>query len=301
MSKYGIELYSTLEAETGLATGWKQCGSVNVARTPERWMVLKKQAALARSFGVEVQLITPQRSRRSLPGDAHRRSARRDVDSRATARPTRPTCACRLAKGARNRGVKHRRGRRGHRRDRRERRGRQAWPACAPRRATCAARCWSTAPASGRASSARWPASTCRCIRPSTSTSSPSRIEGVHPMLPVMRDPDGFIYYKEEVGGLVMGGFEPQAKPWTSGPDPEHVPVPAARRGLGPVRDPDDQRDPPHAVPGDRAGQDAAQRAGELHARRQFHPRRGARAAQLFRLRRLQLGRHRQLAAAPGA
>jgi 4-methylaminobutanoate oxidase (formaldehyde-forming) len=41
MSKYGIELYSTLEAETGLATGWKQCGSVNVARTPERWQVLK--------------------------------------------------------------------------------------------------------------------------------------------------------------------------------------------------------------------------------------------------------------------
>ncbi|MBN8507482.1 MAG: FAD-binding oxidoreductase, partial [Burkholderiales bacterium] len=34
MSKYGIELYATLEAETGLATGWKPCGSVNVARTP---------------------------------------------------------------------------------------------------------------------------------------------------------------------------------------------------------------------------------------------------------------------------
>jgi 4-methylaminobutanoate oxidase (formaldehyde-forming) len=39
-------------------------------------------------------------------------------------------------------------------------------------------------------------------------------IAGVHPMLPVMRDPDGFIYFKEEVGGLVMGGFEPLAKPW---------------------------------------------------------------------------------------
>jgi NADPH-dependent 2,4-dienoyl-CoA reductase/sulfur reductase-like enzyme len=36
MSRYGIELYQRLEAETGLATGWKQCGSVNVARTPER-------------------------------------------------------------------------------------------------------------------------------------------------------------------------------------------------------------------------------------------------------------------------
>ena len=46
------------------------------------------------------------------------------------------------------------------------------------------------------------------------------RIEGVHPMLPVMRDPDGLIYYKEEVGGLVMGGFEPQAKPWKMDPIP---------------------------------------------------------------------------------
>jgi 4-methylaminobutanoate oxidase (formaldehyde-forming) len=46
------------------------------------------------------------------------------------------------------------------------------------------------------------------------------RIEGVHPMLPVMRDPDGYIYYKEEVGGLVMGGFEPVAKPWAVDPIP---------------------------------------------------------------------------------
>jgi hypothetical protein len=46
------------------------------------------------------------------------------------------------------------------------------------------------------------------------------KIPGVHPMLPVMRDPDGYIYYKEEVGGLVMGGFEPQAKPWAMDPIP---------------------------------------------------------------------------------
>jgi len=60
MSKYGIELYSRLEAETGLATGWKQCGSVNVARTPERMKVLRRQIALARSFGVEVHEISPR-------------------------------------------------------------------------------------------------------------------------------------------------------------------------------------------------------------------------------------------------
>jgi 4-methylaminobutanoate oxidase (formaldehyde-forming) len=46
------------------------------------------------------------------------------------------------------------------------------------------------------------------------------RIPGVLTSLPVLRDPDGFIYYKEEVGGLVMGGFEPQAKPWTVDPIP---------------------------------------------------------------------------------
>jgi hypothetical protein len=59
------------------------------------------------------------------------------------------------------------------------------------------------------------------------------KIPGVHPMLPVMRDPDGYIYYKEEVGGLLMGGFEPVAKPWRMEPDPLHLPVPAAGRGLG--------------------------------------------------------------------
>ena len=39
-------------------------------------------------------------------------------------------------------------------------------------------------------------------------------IPGVHRDLPVLRDPDGYIYFKEEVGGLLMGGFEPQATPW---------------------------------------------------------------------------------------
>ena len=67
MSKYGIELYASLEAETGLATGWKQCGSVNVARTPQRMQVLKKQAAMARSFGVECRLITPSEAGELYP------------------------------------------------------------------------------------------------------------------------------------------------------------------------------------------------------------------------------------------
>jgi glycine/D-amino acid oxidase-like deaminating enzyme len=51
--------YSSLEAETGLATGWKQCGSLNVARTPDRLSLLKRQMARARSFGIDFEFISP--------------------------------------------------------------------------------------------------------------------------------------------------------------------------------------------------------------------------------------------------
>src|SRR5438552_11033743 len=59
MSRYGIELYASLEAETGLATGWKQCGSLNVARTPERLTLLKRQMARAKSFGIDFEFVSP--------------------------------------------------------------------------------------------------------------------------------------------------------------------------------------------------------------------------------------------------
>ena len=48
-------------------------------------------------------------------------------------------------------------------------------------------------------------------------------VEGTHPDLPIMRDPDGWTYFKEEVGGLVVGGFEPEAKPWRA---PDDLPYP---------------------------------------------------------------------------
>ncbi len=49
------------------------------------------------------------------------------------------------------------------------------------------------------------------------------QIEGVHSDLPILRDPDGYTYFKEEVGGLVIGGFEPEAKPWVA---PDQLPHP---------------------------------------------------------------------------
>jgi 4-methylaminobutanoate oxidase (formaldehyde-forming) len=49
------------------------------------------------------------------------------------------------------------------------------------------------------------------------------QMDGVHRDLPVLRDPDGYTYFKEEVGGLVVGGFEPEAKPWVA---PDALPYP---------------------------------------------------------------------------
>ena len=105
MSQYGIALYAALEAETGLATGWKQCGSVNVARTPERMKVLRKQIAMANSFGIECHEISPQEAGDKYPimrTDDLQGAIWLPGDGKAN-----PADLCMsLAKGARKRGVK---------------------------------------------------------------------------------------------------------------------------------------------------------------------------------------------------
>jgi len=59
LAKYSQELYGSLEAETGVATGFKRCGSITVALTEERREEIYRQAAMARAFGVDVEEITP--------------------------------------------------------------------------------------------------------------------------------------------------------------------------------------------------------------------------------------------------
>ena len=56
------------------------------------------------------------------------------------------------------------------------------------------------------------------------------QIDGIGRDLPVLRDPDGYTYFKEEVGGLVVGGFEPDAKPWVP---PDEIPYPFEFQLLG--------------------------------------------------------------------
>src|SRR3954468_14990961 len=54
LAKYFADLYARLEAETGLATGFRQCGSMTVALTAERREEILRLAAMARAFDVEV-------------------------------------------------------------------------------------------------------------------------------------------------------------------------------------------------------------------------------------------------------
>jgi 4-methylaminobutanoate oxidase (formaldehyde-forming) len=213
MSRYGIELYSTLEAETGLATGWKRCGSLNVAKTPERLKLLKRQMARAKSFGIEFEFITPKEAEKIYP------ILRIDdltgavwIPGDGKANPTDLTQS--LAKGARLRGAKIFE-------------GVQVTGVIVANGAVACVR-WRTSDGEGELRcesivncAGQW----AREFGKLAGVNVPlfpaehfyivtKPIAGVHSNLPVMRDPDGFIYYKEEVGGLVMGGFEPVAKPW---------------------------------------------------------------------------------------
>lgn len=215
MSKYGIGLYSRLEAETGLATGWKQCGSVNVARTPERMQVLRKQAAMANSFGVECHLISAQQVAQRVPilrTDDLQGGIWLPGDGKAN-----PADLCMsLAKGARNRGVAIHEGV--------EVTGVvvENGAAVGVRTTQGEVRCEVIVNCAGQ-----WARQFGRLAGVNVPLYSAEhfyivtgKIAGVTPDMPVVRDPDGFIYFKEEVGGLVMGGFEPVAKPWKVDPIP---------------------------------------------------------------------------------
>ena len=65
--QYSAELYQSLEAETGLATGYKQCGGVTVARTPDRMIQLLRTAAAAEAFNLECEILTPAQARDRYP------------------------------------------------------------------------------------------------------------------------------------------------------------------------------------------------------------------------------------------
>lgn len=212
--RYSTRLYSELEAETGLGTGWKQCGSLSVARTAERMTQLKRTAAVARAYGVDCEVISPRQAGELWPvmrtDDLHGAVW---LPGDGKANPTDLTQA--LARGARSRGaviVQDTKVTAIHTRD-----GRAAGVSWQDKQGA-GGRIEAEIVVNCAGQWARQVGRLCGVTVPLHSAEHyyivTERIAGVHPDLPVMRDPDGFIYFKEEVGGLVMGGFEPNAKPW---------------------------------------------------------------------------------------
>lgn len=215
--RYSTQLYSELEKETGLATGWMQCGSVTVARSDDRMTMLLRTAAAARAQGVDVDVITPGEARDKWPVmqvDDLKGGLWMPGDGKAN--PTDLTQS--LAKGARRHGARIVEGIQvtdiltennqisGVETDH----GRIEADVVV----NCAGQ-W--ARRVGRMCGANVPLHSAEHMYIVT-----EQIEGVNPDLPVLRDPDGYIYFKEETGGLVMGGFEPEAKPWGMNGIPEN-------------------------------------------------------------------------------
>jgi len=209
LAKYGGDLYEQLEAETGQATGFRRPGSLSLARNAERMHELKRLASMARCFDVDVEVITPAEAGRRWPlmrTDDLVGALWLPRDGRTN--PIDTTLA--LAKGARQggatilentvvTGIRVEKGR---------------VTAVTTNRGDVA--CEVVVNCAGM-----W----ARNVGLMAGVTVPLHasehfyivtepMAGVAPDLPVLRDTDGYIYVREEVGGLLMGGFEPVAKPW---------------------------------------------------------------------------------------
>ena len=213
LARYSQELYGKLEAETGVATGFKRVGSITAALTSERLEELHRQAAMARAFGVEVE--------EASAADIKARYDHLNIED-VTGGVYLPldgqgdpaNIALALAKGARQRGAKvqervavthiARQGRRVTGVDWQGEDGTNGHIAC-DHVVNCAGM-WGHEV--GRMAGVNVPLQACEHFYIVTEA-----IPGLQ-QLPVLRVPDECAYYKEDAGKMLLGAFEPNAKPW---------------------------------------------------------------------------------------
>jgi sarcosine dehydrogenase len=67
LAKYSVDLYRRFEAETGLSTGVRQCGGMRVTTSRERRSEYERAITTARSFGLEMHLISPAEAKDLFP------------------------------------------------------------------------------------------------------------------------------------------------------------------------------------------------------------------------------------------
>ncbi len=206
---HSIELYDRLEAETGLATGWKKNGGLRLACNEQRMIEIKRQATTAHSFGLEMHILTPGEARSLWPlmniSDV-KGAAFLPTDGQAN--PSDITVS--LAKGARMAGVRIIEdcevG------DVLLKNGRVSAVSHNEGEIQCEIVvncCGQWAREFGEKSGVNIP-----LVSMQHQYMITEAIEGVSSDLPTLRDPDRLTYYKEDVGGLVMGGYEPNPISW---------------------------------------------------------------------------------------
>ena len=209
LAKYTQDLYRNLEAETGQATGLIGCGSIQLAMTADKAHEMRRGVNMAQSFGVEAHEISAAEVKALWPlaevGDL---AAAFHFPSDARANPTDVTQA--LAKGARRGGVQifeH---------------TKVTGVICADGAATGV----QTEQGQIRAEvivncAGMW----AREVGLLAGVDVPLQaaehyylisepVAGVHPLLPILRDPGNAAYIREEAGKIMVGLFETVAEPW---------------------------------------------------------------------------------------
>ncbi|WP_270732440.1 GcvT family protein [Shimia sp. Alg240-R146] len=214
LAKYSQELYGNLEAETGVATGFRRCGSITVALTEERREEIFRQAAMARAFGVEVEEISPAEVKAKyehLNIDDVTAGVYLPLDGQGDP----ANIALALAKGARQNGaiVKERvkvtniakSGRNVTGVDWVSDDGQDQGHIACDMVVNCAGM-WGHEV--GRMAGVNVPLHACEHFYIVTEN-IPQLTQ-----MPVLRVPDECAYYKEDAGKILLGAFEPTAKPW---------------------------------------------------------------------------------------
>jgi 4-methylaminobutanoate oxidase (formaldehyde-forming) len=235
MLEQSVEMYRGLEAETGQAVDWHEVGSLRLACSPERVLELRRLTTMAKSFGLPMEIISPQRAQEMFP-----LMSTTDVLAAAFLPtdgyidPASVTQA--IAKGARSRGAQIIEDTKvtslvveGHRVTR----------VCTNagdiecEMVVNAAGMWGLEV--GRLAGARVPAFAVEhqyvLTGPVTEHSGMTAAE-VRAM-PTMRDPDHLVYYKPDGQGLLIGGYEPNTLPFAE----SGIPVPFQRQLLEPNLD----------------------------------------------------------------
>jgi len=209
LAQYTTDLFASLEEETGQATGFSQRGSLSLATTHERFEELKRGASMARCFGLEVEVVTPDEAQAKWPlinVDDVIGAVFLPKDGQVN--PIDVTQA--LAKGAKNRGAQIFEGVKvtGILKANGKATGvvTDQGDIAAEIVVNCAG-LWGREV--GRMAGVNVPLHAAEHFYIVTEP-----FEGMTPGLPVMRDPDHCAYFKEDAGKLLLGAFEPVAKPW---------------------------------------------------------------------------------------